>query len=108
LEDEQLAAIYNECEFTSGLRRIEGFELPAAEGLLCGSRPIMFDKPHYKHWYGDWAYYIPELDREGVLECLKFIFDNEKAKPVTDEEWENAAALFNWPRLVGDFWRQLA
>lgn len=106
LDDEQVAEVYQNAEYVSGLRRIEGFELPAAEGLLCGARPVLFDRPHYRQWFTPWAYFIPEGDRETVLESLKLVFE-DKAKPVSDQEWEDAAALFNWPRVVGEFWRQL-
>ena len=60
IDDQTLATYYRQCEWVSGLRRTEGFEMPAVEGLLCGARPVLFDAPHYTHWYGSLARYVPE------------------------------------------------
>ena len=56
-DDKTLAKYYSQCEFVSGLRRIEGFELPVIEGLLCGARPICFDIPDYRHWFDKLGFY---------------------------------------------------
>jgi hypothetical protein len=105
IPDDMLAQLYNQCEFVSGLRRIEGFEMPAAEGLLCGARPILFDKPHYRMWYDDMADYIYETPREGVVDSLERLFQNG-ARPVTDEELEMARNRFDWGRIVKGFWER--
>lgn len=101
----ELAIIYTACEFVSGLRRKEGFELPAAEGLLCGARPIVFNTPDY-HWnYKHWAEYIEETDRQGVVDQLVQLF-RQGARPVTAHEREEAAHWFNWERVCGEFWQR--
>lgn len=41
ITDEELARYYSQSVFVSGLRRKEGFELPALEGLMCGARPVL-------------------------------------------------------------------
>src|SRR6185295_19074765 len=84
ITDRQLADVYSQCRFVSGLRRIEGFELPAVEGLLCGARPVLFDTPGYRWIYGDWAEYIREESRESVIEQLVELF-KRGARPVTAE-----------------------
>lgn len=106
LTDEQLANHYSACEFVSGLRRKEGFELPAAEGLLCGARPIVFDTYDY-HWnYGPHAEYIQETDRQGVVDQLVDLF-KRGARPVTAEERAAAAQRFNWEKIIEGFYDRL-
>lgn len=106
VSDERLCDLYSAVQFVSGLRRIEGFELPAAEGLLCGARPILFDKPHYRHWYGDLAVYIPEESREKVIESLKSVF-TAGADPVTEEEKQIARERFDWQKIITNFWNKI-
>lgn len=104
-DDIQLSASYQQCSFVSGLRRKEGFELPAAEGLLCGARPILFDTPDYRWAYKSWGEYIKETDRQGVVDQLVQLF-RQGARPVTAHEREEAAHWFNWERICGEFWRR--
>lgn len=106
ISDSELALFYSQVMYVSGLRRIEGFELPAAEGLLCGARPIMFDRPHYRKWFNDWAIFIPESTREETIEHLKNIFTSEY-KPVTQEEIAAAKELFDWEKICTKFWERL-
>lgn len=103
LSDADLADRYGQCAWMSGLRRIEGFELPAAEGLLCGARPILFRRSHYVQWYGDIGDFIEETDRHGVIEQLVDLFKTG-GRPISAEERALAVQRFNWPRIVGDFW----
>lgn len=104
--DNQLAASYQQCEFVSGLRRTEGFELPAVEGLLCGSRPILFSTPDYRRWYEPWGEFIEETDRQGVVDQLVELF-KRGARPVTAEEREQAVERFNWETIVRGFYERL-
>jgi hypothetical protein len=50
LSEEDVAALWSRSERVAALRRVEGFELPGYEGLLCGARPVAFDAPHYRRW----------------------------------------------------------
>jgi len=101
--DDALASLLSECEFVAGLRRTEGFELMAAEGLLCGARPICYDRDHYRQWYGPWAVFIPEGDRPAVISDLEAIF-RKGAAPVTEDEIAAARELFNWEAVITSFW----
>jgi glycosyltransferase involved in cell wall biosynthesis len=103
VSDEQVAAAFRLSEFVSGLRRVEGFELPAAEGLVSGARPILFDRPHYRQWYGDFADYIPEEPRENVLQRLTELFKTG-ARKVSNAERRAAAELFDWSVIFKRFW----
>ena len=105
VDDEELACGYSNCHFVSGLRRTEGFELPAIEGLLCGARPIVFNTPDYKWNYGDHAEYIQETDRQGVVEQLVQLF-RRGARPVTEEELQRARQRYNWETIIDGFWQR--
>lgn len=106
LTDEEVATVYNKSKYVSGLRRIEGFELPAAEGLLCGARPVMFDRSHYRQWFGSWAEYIPELPRPQVEASLEKLFSREY-RPVNDGEIAFARIKFSWKIIMEGFWSKL-
>ena len=103
LSDHELAAMYRQCRFSSGLRRHEGFELPAAEGLLCGARPLLFDRPHYRKWFERWGVFVSERGEREVADALRHIFEFGPV-PVTPEERAVAAQVFDWRAIVRDFW----
>ncbi len=103
VSDAHLAQLYSQVQYVCPLRRIEGFELPAAEGLLCGARPVLYDKPHYRGWYGELAEYIQEGPREQVLEQLTALFQGPY-RAVTACEKKVARERFYWPRVVKGFW----
>ena len=109
ISDEELASYYRQSTFVSGLRRKEGFELPALEGLMCGARPILFDRPEHRRWFQDLAIFIPEEPREKVIENLKGIFEFSKALPPTVTEQEKTIAMmrFNWQTIMEGFWSRV-
>ena len=51
VSDHVLAEAYGRSRWVSGLRHVEGFELPALEGLACGARPVLFDRPEMRAWF---------------------------------------------------------
>jgi hypothetical protein len=106
ISDRELAEVYSNSSFVSGLRRTEGFELPAAEGLLCGARPIVFDTPDYRWNYREFAEYIHEGTRAEVVDQLVQLF-KQGARPVTAHEREEAAHWFSWERVCGEFWQKV-
>ena len=107
ITDDELVARYNDCQFVSGLRRHEGFELPAAEGLLCGARPILYDQPHYRDWYAPWAEFIPESeDRDQRAADIEAVL-RRGARPLTKDELTAAAARFDWSTIVSGFWTRI-
>jgi len=106
ITDQELAGYFSSCEFVSGLRRTEGFELPVAEGLLCGARPILFNQPHYRQWYSNLALFIPEEPREKITETLVKVFE-AGASPVTKDEMKEAEERFNWKKIASGFWERV-
>lgn len=106
ISDDELADYYSQCRFVSGLRRLEGFEFPVLEGALCGARPIVFDKPHYRKWFSKFAILIPEKPREGVIRELVGVFRDEYY-PVTKEEKRYIKENFDWEEIIRDFWGKI-
>jgi hypothetical protein len=107
LTDEQLAKVYSSCEFVSGLRKVEGFELPVIEGLLCGARPIIYDRQHYRNWFSDFALRINEEDSKKIrINQLEDIF-KRGAKTVSWEEKELVKKRFNWETIIKGFWENI-
>jgi glycosyltransferase involved in cell wall biosynthesis len=103
--DDDVAELWSQCSFVAGLRRIEGFELPALEGLACGSRPIVFDAPHYRKWFGEHAEYVPEVGFDEVVEAIKEIL-SKPVRPVTPAERSHVLDTFDWKTLVHGFWQE--
>jgi D-inositol-3-phosphate glycosyltransferase len=104
IDDDTLAQMYSRSKYVAGLRRGEGFELPAAEGLICGARPICFDAPHYRKWFGEFAIFIGEDSPLAIQTSLERVFRSGYT-PVTEAEINKAKALFSWPSIIGGFWQ---
>ncbi len=103
IHDVELASYWSRCEFISGLRSIEGFELPAYEGLACGARPVMFDREDAWDWMGDHAIYVKE-DPATLVDQLKMVVSDRR--PVRQEEIAWVRETFDWKKLVSAFWER--
>lgn len=102
--DEFLARSYVSSSYVPSLREVEGFELPAAEALACGTRPVLFDQPDLRHWYGNSAVYVPEgLSDEDLIGRLTEIFMADPA-PVPEEERQDILSRFSWEKIAQSFW----
>lgn len=106
LSDYELSIRYSQSRYVSGLRRVEGFELPVIEGALCGAKPIVFDRPEMRKWFSEFAIFIPETDREGVIENLTKIF-REHADPITPEMKKLIKERFDWGTIIRGFWHKV-
>jgi hypothetical protein len=107
ISDDDVARLWSQCRFVSGLRRVEGFELPAAEAMLCGVRPILFDRPHYRQWFGEDAYYVHEDTPAIVTEELAAIF-TQGYPTLSHDAILRARKRFDWTILMREFWRRVA
>lgn len=106
IDDNELAALYGRCRWVSGLRHTEGFELPVLEGLASGARPICFDLPCYRQWFGDHAVYVKECAGDELVDRLAWIM-SEPPTPVTHLERDAIIAKFDWRVIGAGFWRSL-
>lgn len=107
INDDELVDLYNSCDYVVGLRRREGFELCAAEGLCCGTRAILFDAPHYRAWYDGLGIFIEERGREKVLGDLKDIFISQRHLEVSESDREAARRRFGWERIIKGFYEHI-
>lgn len=105
ISDPSLAEVYARSCWVSGLRRAEGFEMPAAEGLCCGAIPIVFDAPHYRLWYDGLAVFIPEGTFDEVVRSLVAVFD--AGYDPNPEAMRIARERFNWKRIASGFWEEV-
>lgn len=106
ISDESLAYLYRRTEWVSGLRHVEGFELPALEGLMCGARPLLFDRPDMTQWYEGHGVFIPESSGDELVQYLVDLLAYRPA-PVTLQEREYLAQKFNWGIIAKGFWNRI-
>lgn len=104
--DDELCKLYNSVSYTGCLRRVEGFEAPAIEGLMCGARPITFDLSTYR-WYHKYAVVIKDTNPKDIQEKLAYILTNRIRLPVTKEEIEEVKQKFSWSVLIPEFWNKI-
>ncbi len=106
-DDRILASYYSQCKYVSGLRRVEGFEMPVLEGLMGGARPVCFDVDCYRTWFDGFAEFISDEGGSAkIIPNLVEVLKNEP-KPVSDEEKAKAAEKFNWETIAHGFWERL-
>lgn len=106
IPDATVAEMWSQCSFVAGLRRAEGFELPAAEALACATRPIMFDAPHYRNWFGEHAEYVPEVGHDDLVEALTEVM-SRRVRVVTPAERIEVLRKFNWQTIAEGFWEAM-
>jgi len=106
IPDSDLAALYRRTEWVSGLRQVEGFELPVLEGLACGARPIVFDRPDMLQWYEDHAAFVPESNGEELVEYLTELL-RYHPQPVLEAERAEVLKRFSWEVIAKGFWERL-
>lgn len=100
--DEELNQQYNRCLYISGLRHKEGFEMPAVEGMLAGTRPILFDTPDFRRWYDGIAVFIPEGNVLHTVNQLTKLFSAEP-EPVLPKEVMYTRYRFDWEHIIHGF-----
>jgi hypothetical protein len=106
MDDTELAKRWSRAQYVSGLRRSEGFELPAYEGLACGARPIMFNRPDARMWMGEHAVYIEEGSAEDVRRQLEAVLAGPY-RAVSSEERAWVTATFDWTTIAETWWRRV-
>jgi hypothetical protein len=106
ITDFELAEVYQQTKWISGLRHVEGFELGVLEGLACGARPFVFDRPEMRRWFTGFAVFIPECSGAALVEKLVALFAGEPA-PVLPAERAAVLRQFSWERVAKGFWSAL-
>lgn len=106
MDDNNMANKLSKCKYVSGLRRLEGFEMPVIEGFVCGSLPIVFERIDNRNWFNDFAIFIEETNREKITEDLTKIFKSDYTLP-TREEIEKVKEKFNWQKIIKGLWEKI-
>ena len=106
ISDHSLSELYSRSRWVSGLRHVEGFELPAVEGLACGARPILFDRPEMRKWYDGHAVFVPECSGSELVNALVKVMENPP-DPVSEEERQVVLEKFNWQTITEGFWEKV-
>lgn len=106
-DDRELAKIYSRSRFVSGLRFTEGFEMPVIEGLSCGCKPIVFDRPEMCHWFEDFACIIPETQGKELEAFLFALMSSERNVVMSVEDMLKARKIFNWQTIASGFWSRI-
>jgi hypothetical protein len=103
VSDEVLAGIYGRTHWVSGLRHVEGFEFPVIEGLSCGARPIVFDRPEMRHWFNGHARFVTECSGTDLVRELINLFKYDP-QPVGEDELEDIRGKFSWANIIPQVW----
>lgn len=103
ISDGELRELYQSVAWVSGLRHVEGFELPALEGLRCGARPILFDRPDMRRWYDGRAVFVPESCNEELVEHLVEVLSQPPIR-VSPRESMDVGMEFSWGTIARGFW----
>lgn len=103
VDDDYLARLYAQADWVSGLRHVEGFELPALEALAVGSRPVLFDRPDMRQWYDEYGIFVPECAGPELVEHLGRVFSRRVTR-LTASERDHFIARFDWKVIAKLFW----
>lgn len=103
IPDRDLAKMLRLTKFVSGLRHREGFEMPAIEGLACGARPIVFERPDMLKWYMGHAEFVSPSSGAPLIDALTAIFRRERWD-VSAAERAQVLRTFDWEPIVTGFW----
>lgn len=112
ITDDQLAFLYSSSEWVAGLRYVEGFELPIAEGACCGALGIAFAQPAIIDWHGNCYDYPPyNLSEHESTETnyreLCSIFEYPRIQPPPPEALLDARQRYDWAPIAREFWARL-
>jgi glycosyltransferase involved in cell wall biosynthesis len=80
VSDGELKWLYANCECLIASSSMEGFGLPIAEGLFCGSRIVCSDIPAFREIGGDTCHYFDLHARSGASAMVEAI-GNALAEP---------------------------
>lgn len=117
ITDDEMKRYYNSSRFVSGLRLIEGFEMPIIEGAMCACRPITYDLPCYKRWFSEFAAFVPfvgEPEKDGepfgnseqrakeLISSIQQIFNQHSC--LNKSQIDYVKNTFSWARIMPTIW----
>jgi glycosyltransferase involved in cell wall biosynthesis len=110
IETEELVRHYSEATMLVVPSQYEGFGLPAAEAMSCGTPVISTTAGALPEVIGDAGILIPPGDTAAIIQAVTGLLDNEnKRKELCISGKERVGRLFNWDntaRQTADYYRE--
>jgi glycosyltransferase involved in cell wall biosynthesis len=106
VSDGELKWLYVNCEFLIAPSSMEGFGLPIAEGLFCGSRIVCSDIPAFREIGGDTCHYF-DLHAQSGSSAIVEAISKALAKPTRPAERLERFLLENVAREYAALYVQL-
>ena len=106
VSDGELRWLYTNCEFVMAPSSMEGFGLPIAEGLFCGSRIVCSDIPAFREIGGDACHYF-DLHAESESSAMVEAICNALAEPARPAKRLERFLLENVAREYATLYLQL-
>lgn len=103
ISDQELAWYYSKAGYIFSLRHAEGFELPAAEALVCSICSVLFDQPDLRHWYGNHPIYLRECSGEELVNQVVQVMQQEP-RLIGEMEHRQIVERFDWRTICKGFW----
>jgi len=106
--DELLRNLYMGADYVFSLRYHEGFELPAAEAISCGTRPVLFVQPDLIHHYGAIPYYLKECQGKELINEIRIMLSLPRSNCIVPDYLVNQIRFrFDWQAICKGFWASL-
>ena len=100
MEDADLPVLYNAATALAMPSRYEGFGLPIAEAMACGTPVVCSDVSSLPEVAGDAALLVPPDDVRGWVEALTHVISDEGLRGTLREKGLKQAAKFSWERAA--------
>jgi len=95
-DDDELAELYAGALALAHLSRQEGFGLPVAEGMACGTAVVSTDLPSVREFASDVPMYVDVADAAGVARHLQTLRDHPEELRQRREAGRAAARSLRW------------
>ncbi|MBI4363880.1 MAG: glycosyltransferase family 4 protein [Candidatus Latescibacteria bacterium] len=93
---QRLGALYSAAELLAFPSHIEGFGLPVAEAMACGTPVIASDAPALREICGDAAIHVPPLDGGALSTSIRRVLEDPELRDRLAARGRARAARFTW------------
>jgi glycosyltransferase involved in cell wall biosynthesis len=104
LTGEQMARLFGEATICVTPSLYEGFGLPAAEAMACGSPVVVTDGGALPEVVGDAGVVVPAGDPGALRDAIAALLDDpERRRALGAAALRRARATFSWDRVAADY-----
>jgi glycosyltransferase involved in cell wall biosynthesis len=100
VSDEELAALYKNCQVYVFPSFSEGFGIPLLEALACGAPVVSSNKTSLPEVGGDAALYFDPYDEENMIEKIMMVLNNNKLRKELMEKGQKRYKQFSWKKMA--------